>query len=129
MLRAFTDLGYLQLKKFRMKMDLVFIEALQVYTTIGVYDWEQTIKQKLVFDIEMAHDNRPAAETDDVSFALDYAKVSQRIIEFVSSQNFALIETVSEQVAALIQTEFSVPWVRIKLTKPDAVAQAGGWAS
>ena len=34
-------------------MDIVFIEQLSVITTIGVYDWEQTIEQKLVFDIEM----------------------------------------------------------------------------
>ena len=35
-------------------MDIVFKEQLSVITTIGVYDWEQTIEQKLVFDIEMA---------------------------------------------------------------------------
>lgn len=35
-------------------MDIVFIEQLAVITTIGVYDWEQTIQQKLVFDVEMA---------------------------------------------------------------------------
>ncbi|STF80560.1 bifunctional dihydroneopterin aldolase/dihydroneopterin triphosphate 2'-epimerase [Escherichia coli] len=28
-------------------MDIVFIEQLSVITTIGVYDWEQTIEQKL----------------------------------------------------------------------------------
>ena len=39
-------------------MDIVFIEQLSVITTIGVYDWEQTIEQKLVFDIEMGWDNR-----------------------------------------------------------------------
>lgn len=43
-------------------MDIVFIEQLSVITTIGVYDWEQTIEQKLVFDIEMAWDNRKAAK-------------------------------------------------------------------
>lgn len=42
-------------------MDIVFIEQLSVITTIGVYDWEQTIEQKLVFDIELAWDNRKAA--------------------------------------------------------------------
>ncbi|MCL7666458.1 bifunctional dihydroneopterin aldolase/7,8-dihydroneopterin epimerase, partial [Klebsiella pneumoniae] len=26
-------------------MDIVFIEQLSVITTIGVYDWEQTIEQ------------------------------------------------------------------------------------
>ena len=46
-------------------MDIVFIEQLSVITTIGVYDWEQTISQKLVFDVEMAWDNRQAAASDD----------------------------------------------------------------
>ncbi|STQ09224.1 dihydroneopterin aldolase [Enterobacter cloacae] len=41
-------------KKQQVVMDIVFIEQLSVITTIGVYDWEQTIEQKLVFDIEMA---------------------------------------------------------------------------
>jgi len=50
-------------------MDIVFIEQLSVITTIGVYDWEQTIEQKLVFDIEMAWDNRAAAKSDDVNDA------------------------------------------------------------
>lgn len=31
-----------------MALDKVFIEQLEVITTIGVYDWEQQIKQKLV---------------------------------------------------------------------------------
>ena len=45
-------------------MDIVFIEQLSVITTIGVYDWEQTIEQKLVFDLEIAWDNRKAAASE-----------------------------------------------------------------
>ena len=41
-------------------MDIVFIEQLSVITTIGVYDWEQDIEQKLLLDIEMGWTiNRP----------------------------------------------------------------------
>ncbi|MDW6093836.1 bifunctional dihydroneopterin aldolase/7,8-dihydroneopterin epimerase [Vibrio rhizosphaerae] len=107
-------------------MDKVFIEQLVVVTTIGVYDWEQQIKQKLVFDIEMAHDNRPAGQSDDVADALDYAQVSQKIIQHVENGRFLLIERVAEEVAHLIMTTFSVPWIRIRLTKPGAVPQASG---
>ena len=52
-------------------MDIVFIEQLSVITTIGVYDWEQTIEQKLVFDIEMAWDNRKSARSDSASQTRD----------------------------------------------------------
>ncbi|ASU21470.1 MULTISPECIES: bifunctional dihydroneopterin aldolase/7,8-dihydroneopterin epimerase [Vibrio] len=105
-------------------MDKVFIEQLTVITTIGVYDWEQEIKQKLVLDIEMAHDNQPAAKSDDVSDALDYAQVSQAVIAHIENGRFLLVERVAEEVAELIMQRFSVPWVKIRLAKPGAVAQA-----
>ena len=105
-------------------MDIVFIEQLTVITTIGVYDWEQTIDQKLIFDIEMAWDNRAAAASDDVNDCLSYADVSEAIIGHVAGGRFALVERVAEEVATLLLTRFNSPWVRIKLSKPGAVAQA-----
>ncbi|MCB5302367.1 bifunctional dihydroneopterin aldolase/7,8-dihydroneopterin epimerase [Yersinia bercovieri] len=105
-------------------MDIVFIEELSVITTIGVYDWEQTIQQKLVFDIEMGWDNRKAAVSDDVNDCLSYADISDSIIKHVELQRFALVERVAEEVAELLLQRFKSPWVRIKVSKPGAVAQA-----
>ncbi|CNI13851.1 bifunctional dihydroneopterin aldolase/7,8-dihydroneopterin epimerase [Yersinia alsatica] len=105
-------------------MDIVFIEELSVITTIGVYDWEQTIQQKLVFDIEMGWDNRKAAVSDDVNDCLSYADISDAVIKHVESQRFALVERVAEEIAELLLQRFNSPWVRIKVSKPGAVAQA-----
>ncbi|WP_455811486.1 bifunctional dihydroneopterin aldolase/7,8-dihydroneopterin epimerase [Pseudomonas graminis] len=105
-------------------MDIVFIDQLSVITTIGVYDWEQTIQQKLVFDVEMAWDNRKAAASDDVNDCLSYADVSEAIINHVSQGKFALVERVAEEIASLLLARFASPWVRIKVSKPGAVAQA-----
>lgn len=105
-------------------MDIVFIEELSVITTIGVYDWEQTIRQKLVFDIEMGWDNRKAAASDDVNDCLSYADISDAVIEHVETQRFALVERVAEEIADLLLQRFNSPWVRIKVSKPGAVAQA-----
>ncbi|EEX95321.1 dihydroneopterin aldolase [Vibrio orientalis CIP 102891 = ATCC 33934] len=107
-------------------MDKVFIEQLEVITTIGVYDWEQEIKQKLVLDIEMAHDNRPAGKSDDVADALDYSQVSQAVLDHIEGGCFLLVERVAEEVAELIMARFNVAWIKIRLTKPGAVAQAKG---
>ena len=107
-------------------MDKVFIEQLEVITTIGVYDWEQEIKQKLVLDIEMAHDNKPAGKSDDVVDALDYAQVSQAVLQYIEGGRFLLVERVAEEIAELIMSKFNVPWIKIRLTKPGAVAQAKG---
>ena len=100
-------------------MDIVFIEQLTVFTTIGVYDWEQGMQQKLVLDVEMAWDNRQAAASDDVNDCLSYADVTE-----VQGQRFALVERVAEEIADLLMNRFKTPGVRIKVGKPGAVAQA-----
>ncbi|RJG40083.1 dihydroneopterin aldolase [Motilimonas pumila] len=105
-------------------MDRVFIHSLEVLCTIGVYEWEKTIKQKLVFDLELAFDNRPAASSDDIHLALDYAVLSQRVCEFANNNTFELIETMAERAAAMILTEFNVAGVELTLSKPGAVPMA-----
>ncbi|MEC6798394.1 dihydroneopterin aldolase [Photobacterium sp. S4TG1] len=107
-------------------MDTVFIEQLEVIATIGVYDWEQKIKQKLVIDLEMAHDNRPAAMADDVNLALDYSMVSTAVTEHITQGRFLLVERVAEDIATLIMTRFAVPWIKVRVTKPSAIANAAG---
>ncbi|WP_058911087.1 bifunctional dihydroneopterin aldolase/7,8-dihydroneopterin epimerase [Entomohabitans teleogrylli] len=105
-------------------MDIVFIEQLSVITTIGVYDWEQTIEQRLVFDIEIAWDNRKAAGSDDVKDCLSYADVCEAVVEHVEGGRFALVERVAEEVAQLLLARFNAPRVKIKVSKPGAVARA-----
>ncbi|HHF3381399.1 dihydroneopterin aldolase [Haemophilus influenzae] len=105
-------------------MDRIFIEELTVFAQIGVYDWEQQIKQKLVFDLEMAWDCKQAAETDDVEYCLNYAEVSQVIIDYVESKPFLLIERVAYEVAELLELRYQLQGLKIKLSKPKAVAQA-----
>ncbi len=107
-------------------MDIVFIRELQVDTVIGVYDWERKVRQIVVLDLEMANDNKRAARADEISDALDYAVVCTRLREFIENSQFQLIETLAEQVAAIVLDEFSVPWLRLRLCKPGAVAQARG---
>lgn len=102
-------------------MDSVFIKGLRVETVIGVYDWEREITQKLLFDLEMATDNRVAAASDDVSDTLDYDRISRRIEEYVSASSFKLIETLAERVAALVLEEFSISRVTLTVHKPGAV--------
>ena len=102
-------------------MDIVFIEALEIDTVIGIYDWERQITQKVVLDIEMAFDNRRPAASDDIVDTLNYKDVSKRLIAFVGESNFGLVESLAERCADIIREEFGVPWLRLKLSKPGAV--------
>ena len=105
-------------------MDTVYIEGLKTDAVIGVYDWERSIRQTLVLDLELASDNRAAAATDGIADAVDYDAISKRILAYVQASEFELIETLAERVADIVLNEFHIPWLRLKLAKPGAVAEA-----
>lgn len=104
--------------------DKVFIEGLEIEALIGIYDWERRIRQPLVFDLELAFDNRRPAATDAIADTLDYKAVSKRLIAYVSESGFGLVETLAERCAELVLREFEVAHVRLKLSKPGAVRGA-----
>lgn len=107
-------------------MDKVFIEGLEVDTLIGAYDWERNIRQCLLVDLDMAWDNTAPAQEDDLTKALDYAVVSTRITEFAREATFELVETFAERLAEILRAEFGIQWLRLRITKPGAVASARG---
>ena len=107
-------------------MDIIFLQALEVETIIGIFDWERKIKQKVVFDIEMGADIKAAAATDHIDDTLDYKAVAKRIIQFVEDSQFQLVETLAEKVAGIVLDEFNVPWVKVTLNKVGAIRGARG---
>ena len=105
-------------------MDTVFIEGLEVDTVIGAYDWERDIRQCLRLDLQMGWDVGAPALDDQLSLALDYAVVCQRIQAFATQSSFVLVETFAERLAQLLLQEFGMPWIRLKGSKPGAVPAA-----
>lgn len=105
-------------------MDIVYIRGLRIATVIGVYDWERQVRQIVSLDLEMGANISRAAETDDIEYALNYKAVADRLTAFISGSEFLLLETMAEQVATIVRTEFSVPWLRLRIGKPDAIADA-----
>ncbi len=104
--------------------DIVFIEGLKTEAVIGVYDWEKKIKQVLVFDLAMEHDNQLPAATDDLSKTLDYEAISNYITSFCSEHVFELIETLAERLCALLINDFNINGLTMTLRKPGAVPSA-----
>ncbi len=101
--------------------DKVFIEALEVETIIGIYDWERTQKQIVSLDLEMNADIFHAALTDHIDDTLNYKKVAKRLIGFIEQSEFQLVETLAQRCAEIVLNEFPVDWLRLKVNKPGAV--------
>jgi dihydroneopterin aldolase len=107
-------------------MDIVFIRGLRIATVIGIYDWEKSVRQTVVLDLEMAADVTAAAATDRIDDALNYKAVAKRLKEFVGDARFDLVETLAERCADIVRNEFDVPWLRLTLNKTGAVTDADG---
>jgi dihydroneopterin aldolase len=105
-------------------MSIVYIKGLRAEAVIGIHAWEREIRQNLVIDLEMASDTKRAASRDKIDFALDYAEVSRCVIALVEGSQYQLIETLAETLAAMITRDFGVQWLRLRLSKPGAVAEA-----
>ncbi len=102
-------------------MDKIFLNDLQIDTIIGIYDWERETLQTLSFDLEMDWDIAKAAKSDDIVDTLDYGAVATTIVSFVEASRYQLIETLAEDLAALLLQTYPIPKLKLILSKPVAL--------
>lgn len=107
-------------------MDIVFINGLTFSAIIGIYDYERESEQRVRLDIEMAVDIEPAAQSEDISLAVDYKQVADEVTYMVQSRAFKLVETMAHSICDLVLSRFAVRGVRVRASKPDALANAVG---
>lgn len=97
--------------------DIIYLRELKIYAQIGHFEWEQRIKQPVIFNIELTTDVSLAAKSSNLAETIDYVIVAKCVEDFVTSKAFHLLETLVEEVAALILQEFRVSSVRIGVCK------------
>ena len=105
-------------------MDIIFVRDLKVDCVIGVFEWERKIRQTLHIDLELGTDIAKAAASDNLDDTLDYKAVTNSIREFVSISEYKLVETLAEKIAALVQEQFNVSWMRVVINKRGALRHA-----
>jgi len=101
--------------------DRLFLRGLAIECIIGFIEWERHVKQTVVLDLELPIDCRAAEATDEVADTLDYKRLAKRVIAFVESSQFKLVETLAHRTAMLVLEEFGVASVRLTLNKPGAI--------
>ena len=96
--------------------DTLIIQDIAVACRIGVSEEERASPQTIWIDLEIEIDAAQAAARDDVRDAVDYARVVAAVTQAVGGAAYHLLETVAEEVAALVLKESgsSGVWVRVK---------------
>lgn len=94
----------------------IVIERLEFQSRCGVTLEERRRPQPLALDLEMECDI-PTASSDHIGDTVDYAQVSQRVVELGAKDSCALLESLAEKTLAMLFREFPVERVALWLRK------------
>ena len=104
--------------------DRIFIDGLIVTAIIGIDPDERTTPQPIRFDVELATDALRAARTERIEDAIDYVRACDIIRDTAIHGKFLLVETLAERIALRLRDELAVKWLRLRIGKPNAIADA-----
>ena len=96
---------------------IIEIRGLEVFANVGVPKEERLVPQRLLIDLRFAADLQPLALNDDLELTVDYASVSLRVAAIAEERPRRLIETLAEELAALVLVEFSLAWIEVTIRK------------
>jgi dihydroneopterin aldolase len=107
--------------------DKIVIERLEFQGRCGITSEERRRPQPMAIDLELDCETASAAVSDHLSDTVDYAQVSERIVELGGNESSALLETLAEEMLTMLFTEFPVSRVRLWLRKlaPPMAQRAG----
>lgn len=102
--------------------DKVFIKDLLVRGIVGINPDERTKPQDVLINVTMWADTRAAAQSDDISDAVNYRTVAKAIIAHVEEGDPMLVERLVAELAELtMATDERIQEVEITLEKPGAL--------
>jgi FolB domain-containing protein len=98
-------------------MDTITICDLEVFYCVGVPEEERAEPQRLLVSIEMEHDFRSVASSDELDGTIDYYAVTQRLLRFGQGVHWKLIETLAVDIARMVLEEFQPATVAVEVKK------------
>ena len=100
-----------------MEKDYLFIEGLEAEVRIGTTKAERAFPQVLFLSFKLVLPLKKAGQSDHLKHTVDWALVINQIQRHLQGKSFALVETVLEQVAALVLKQKAVQAVEVRADK------------
>jgi len=104
--------------------DRIRLSRWSVQAAIGAYDHEKTGTQELVLDLSLWGDFSRAAESDELSDALDYAELKADIESWLAGRRWNLLEAFGQALCRRVLEHPLVRGVELTVDKPAAQAPA-----
>ena len=97
----------------------IFINNLILIASIGVYEQEKKIKQKIIINLEILLTNDTEPKSDNLQQTQDYSQFRKCVTDVVDSKHFDLLEILTKKIHAAISKNEFVVGVKVNISKPD----------
>lgn len=101
-------------------MKIIF-KKISLHLIIGTYDWERTVRQEVLLNLEIEIDNDSAAQTDDLKDTLDYEFLLKTLRERIENIKFQLIERLAGEIWEILKVDPRIYSADIEVVKPYAL--------
>jgi FolB domain-containing protein len=103
--------------------DRIYLEGLRVACRIGARPQERSRSQEILIDVCLHVDLEEPGRSDRLEDTADYGRLAAEITAMAESSSFQLLERMAEEVAALVLADARVQRVKVKVSKPHALAR------
>jgi (5-formylfuran-3-yl)methyl phosphate synthase len=107
------------------EIDRVFVRDFVVAARIGAYDFERSAPQRVLFEVD-ASVRRATSQADDMRAIFSYDVILDAIRLVVGRGHVEFVETLAEEVAAILLRHARVRSVRVNVRKMDVIQGAVG---
>lgn len=100
---------------------VLFIDNLEVFANHGLFEEENKLGQKFIFDIECELNYKKAMFSDEMTESISYADIAEVVVKTATTNTFNLLERLAGEILKNIFTEFSqIENINLKINKPGA---------
>lgn len=101
--------------------DWIHLRDIDVRCILGVYPAERKKTRKVLLNISLQCNLRPAGASDQLDDTLNYEHIEAEAIAIAKKGKFFLVETLAERIATACLRHAAVHAVRVIVDKPSAL--------
>ncbi len=99
----------------------LFINSLEVFANHGLFEEENKLGQKFIFDIECELNYQKALFSDEMPDSISYADIADIVVNAATENTFNLLERLAGEVLKRIFDSFEqIENIKLKINKPSA---------
>ena len=102
----------------------VFVRDLELQALIGIHEHEKHEPQRIIVNIDLSVKEEAGPQSDDISHVVSYEIVVRKVEAIIAEGHINLVETLCEKIAAACLRDKRVMAARVRVEKPDIIANA-----